>query len=116
MWCKSVEDIAGPFGVNKVSNALRSIEALGTMQTRHWNVATLNKLRAFMGLTKQATFKDINPDPAVVMGQKSVYDSPRRSRHKTGCPPQPIAPIQTHETDHLHNNRALYIHFLSPTH
>jgi hypothetical protein len=60
VWCDSVEDITGAFGANKVPNALRSIEALGIMKARHWNVATLNEFRAFMGLIKHATFEDIN--------------------------------------------------------
>jgi len=76
VWCDSVEDIAGAFGANKVPNALRSIEGLGIMQARHWNVATLNEFRAFLGLTKHTTFEDINPDPVVAVKLKSLYDSP----------------------------------------
>jgi len=76
IWCDSVEDVAGAFGANKVPNALRSVEMLGILEARQWNVATLNEFRAFMGLTKHTTFEDINPDPVVAAKLQGLYDSP----------------------------------------
>ncbi|KAK0649837.1 linoleate diol synthase [Cercophora newfieldiana] len=73
---ESVEDVAGAFGANKVPNVMKTIEILGIMQARYWNVATLNEFRAFMGLTKHETFEDINPDPVVAKRLKDLYDSP----------------------------------------
>lgn len=73
---ESVEDVAGAFGANKVPNVLKTIEILGIMQARYWNVATLNEFRAFMGLTKHETFEDINPDLAVAKRLNDLYDSP----------------------------------------
>jgi len=73
---ESIEDVAGSFGANKVPNSLKSIEVLGIMQSRYWNVATLNEFRAFMGLSKHKTFEDINPDPVVARKLKEFYDSP----------------------------------------
>jgi hypothetical protein len=34
----SVEDVAGSFGANRVPNILRSVEILGIIQARSWNI------------------------------------------------------------------------------
>ncbi|KAK3374288.1 linoleate diol synthase precursor [Lasiosphaeria ovina] len=73
---ESVDDVAGSFGANRVPDCLKTIEVLGIMQARYWNVATLNEFRSFMGLTKHRTFEDINPDPVVAKKLKDLYDSP----------------------------------------
>ncbi|KAM7213273.1 hem peroxidase [Rhypophila decipiens] len=73
---ESIEDVAGSFGANKVPDCMKTIEILGIMQARYWNVATLNEFRAFMGLTRHTTFEDINPDPVVAKKLQDLYDSP----------------------------------------
>jgi len=73
---ESIEDIAGAFGANKVPRVMKTIEVLGIMQARFWNVATLNEFRDFMGLTRHETFEDINPDPMVARRLRDLYDSP----------------------------------------
>ena len=73
---ESVDDVAGSFGANRVPNCMKAVEMLGIIQSRYWNVATLNEFRAFVGLTKHTTFEDINPEPAVVRKLKDLYDSP----------------------------------------
>lgn len=72
----SIEDVAGSYGANRVPNILRSVEILGIIQARTWNMASLNEFREFAGLTRHATFEDINPDPEVVKKLKDLYDSP----------------------------------------
>ncbi|KUI54671.1 Linoleate diol synthase [Cytospora mali] len=72
----SIEDISGSFGANKVSRCMRSIEVLGILQARSWNLGTLNEFREFVGLAKHATFEDINPDPEVASRLKQLYDTP----------------------------------------
>ena len=72
----SIEDIAGAFGANKVPPIMRSIEILGIIQARSWNLATLNEFRSFFGLTKHETFEDINSDKAVAEQLKHLYDTP----------------------------------------
>lgn len=72
----SVEDVAGSFGANKVPKILRSVEILGMIQARAWNMPTLNEFRQFSGLSKHTTFEDINPDPVVAQKLKDLYDSP----------------------------------------
>ncbi|KAF8856230.1 linoleate diol synthase [Acephala macrosclerotiorum] len=73
---ESIEDVAGTFGANKVPNCLRTVEILGIIQARYWNVATLNEFRTHFGLAKHETFEDINPDPEVAMKLMQLYDSP----------------------------------------
>lgn len=73
---KSIEDIAGAFGANKVPQVLRSVEILGIRQARSWNLATLNEFRTFFGLTKHETFESINKDVHVANQLKHLYDHP----------------------------------------
>ncbi|KAK0117789.1 hypothetical protein ONS95_012115 [Cadophora gregata] len=72
----SVEDVAGSFGANRVPKILKSVEILGIIQARSWNIASLNEFREFAGLKKHATFEDINPDPKVAEKLKNLYDHP----------------------------------------
>lgn len=72
----STEDVAGSFGANRVPTILRSVEILGIIQARSWNLATLNEFRAFFGLSRHKTFADINPDPVVQEKLKNLYDAP----------------------------------------
>jgi linoleate 8R-lipoxygenase/9,12-octadecadienoate 8-hydroperoxide 8R-isomerase len=73
---ESVEDLAGSFGANRVPKILKSVEILGIIQARSWNIASLNEFREFAGLQKHATFEDINPDPAVAEKLRNLYDHP----------------------------------------
>lgn len=73
---ESIEDTAGSYGANKVPQCLRAVEVLGIMQSRYWNLGTLNEFRSFVGLTKHTTFEDINPDPEVAARLRQLYDSP----------------------------------------
>ncbi|KAF8852536.1 heme peroxidase [Acephala macrosclerotiorum] len=73
---ESIEDVAGSFGANRVPKILKSVEILGIIQARSWNIASLNEFREFTGLQKHATFEDINPDPAVAEKLRNLYDNP----------------------------------------
>lgn len=92
----SISDVAGSFGANRVPTVMRSIEILGIIQARSWNMASLNEFRQFTGLTPHRTFEDINPDPAVVEKLKNLYDSPDFVELYPGLvaekPKPPIAP------------------------
>lgn len=72
----SILDVAGSFGANRVPTIMRSIEILGIMQARQWNLASLNEFRLFFGLKAHETFEEINPDPIVAKKLKNLYDSP----------------------------------------
>lgn len=72
----SIDDVAGAFGANRVPDILKSVEILGIIQARSWNLASLNEFRQFFGLTKHTTFEDINPDPLVAQKLRNLYDHP----------------------------------------
>jgi hypothetical protein len=72
----SIEDCAGSFGANRVPKVLRSVEILGIIQARSWNMASLNEFREFAGLQKHTTFEDINPDKEVAERLRNLYDNP----------------------------------------
>ena len=72
----SISDVAGSFGANRVPKILKAVEVLGIIQSRAWNMATLNEFRQFAGLTKHAKFEDINPDKEVAEKLKNLYDHP----------------------------------------
>lgn len=71
---EGIEDVSGSFGANRVPVILRSVEILGIMQARKWNLATLNEFRAFFNLTKHKTFEDINPVAADTL--RNLYGHP----------------------------------------
>lgn len=73
---ESIEDVAGSYGASRVPRCMKAIEVLGIIQARHWNMGTLNEFREFVGLTKHASFEDINPDPDVAAHLRQLYDSP----------------------------------------
>jgi len=72
----SISDVAGSFGANRVPKILRSVEILGIIQARSWNMASLNEFRQFSGLIKHETFEDINPDKEVAEKLRNLYDHP----------------------------------------
>ena len=73
---ESIEDVAGSFGANRVPQVLRSVEILGIIQARSWNLATLNEFRAFFGLKKHETFEEINSNKQVADQLRHLYDTP----------------------------------------
>ncbi|OOF98169.1 hypothetical protein ASPCADRAFT_142143 [Aspergillus carbonarius ITEM 5010] len=76
MFADSVEDCAGAFGARNVPSIFKNIEALGIMQARSWNLATLNEFRKFFDLAPYKTFEEINPDPYIADQLKRLYDEP----------------------------------------
>ncbi|KAL4941229.1 Psi-producing oxygenase A [Aspergillus oleicola] len=73
---KSVEDCAGAFGASHVPAIFKSIEALGIMQARRWNLGTLNEFRQYFNLAPHKTFEDINSDPYIAEHLRRLYDHP----------------------------------------
>jgi len=72
----SMEDPAGLFGSRMVPKALRVVEILGIIQSRKWQMASLNEFRGFFGLKKHNTMEDINPDPGIASLLRNLYDHP----------------------------------------
>ena len=76
IWTASVCDIAGSYGANHVPEILKNIEVLGIMQSRSWNLASLNEFRAYFKLVPHKTFEDINADPLIAEQLRHLYGHP----------------------------------------
>ncbi|RMD41756.1 hypothetical protein DV735_g3371, partial [Chaetothyriales sp. CBS 134920] len=76
IWIDSVNDLAGAFGALNVPDVMRSVEMLGIIQARSWNLASLNEFREYFNLTAHKTFEDINPDPYVQEQLRNLYGHP----------------------------------------
>ncbi|TDZ29567.1 Linoleate 10R-lipoxygenase [Colletotrichum spinosum] len=72
----SVEDCAGAFGARNVPAVMKSVEMMGIMQGRKWDVAGLNEFRKHFGLKPYEKFEDINSDPAVSEQLRHLYQHP----------------------------------------
>ncbi len=92
---ESIEDCAGSFGANRVPTIMRSVEILGMMQARQWNMCSLNEFRRFFGLKPHETFLDINPDPEVARKLKNLYDSPDFVELYPGLVAEKAKPVYT---------------------
>jgi hypothetical protein len=84
----AVEDVAGAFGACNVPAAMRSVEILGILQGRKWNVAGLNEFRKHFGLKPYERFEDINSDPAVADRLRHLYEHPDFVELYAEGPPQ----------------------------
>lgn len=76
IWISSVEDVAGAYGAAHVPPVLKSVEVLGIMQARSWNLASLNEFRAYFQLKPHETFESINPDPHIADQLSRLYGHP----------------------------------------
>ncbi|RMZ82489.1 hypothetical protein DV737_g2008, partial [Chaetothyriales sp. CBS 132003] len=76
IWIDSVNDVAGAFQTRHVPRVMRSIEMLGIIQARSWNLASLNEFREYFNLTAHKTFEDINPDPYIQQQLRNLYGHP----------------------------------------
>ncbi|KAK5061548.1 hypothetical protein LTR84_008092 [Exophiala bonariae] len=71
-----IDQVAGSFGARNVPKSMRAITMLGIMQSRSWNLCTLNEYRHFFGLKKYETFEEINSDPQIVSQLRHLYEHP----------------------------------------
>jgi linoleate 10R-lipoxygenase len=71
-----IEQVAGSFGARNIPKSMRAITMLGIMQSRSWNLCTLNEYRHFFGLKKYETFEEINSDPQIANQLKHLYEHP----------------------------------------
>ncbi|OQU97287.1 hypothetical protein CLAIMM_03240 [Cladophialophora immunda] len=71
-----VEEVAGAFGARNIPKSLRAITILGILQSRSWNLCTLNEYRQFFGLKTYDTFEEVNRDPYVAEQLKNLYEHP----------------------------------------
>lgn len=71
-----VEQVSGAFGARNIPKSMRAITILGIMQSRAWNLCTLNEYRKFFGLKTYDTFLEVNSDPYVAEQLQHLYEHP----------------------------------------
>jgi linoleate 8R-lipoxygenase/9,12-octadecadienoate 8-hydroperoxide 8R-isomerase len=76
MFTASVQDVAGSFGAFHVPEILKSVDMLGIIQARSWNLASLNEFRKYFNLEPHKTFAEINSDPKVAEALEHLYGHP----------------------------------------
>lgn len=76
IWTASVSDVAGRYGASHVPAILKNVEILGIVQSRSWNLASLNEFRSYFKLQPHEKFEDINPDPEIAEQLRRLYGHP----------------------------------------
>ncbi|KAK4948051.1 hypothetical protein LTR10_013105 [Elasticomyces elasticus] len=76
IWTASVSDVAGRYGASHVPAILKNVEILGIIQSRSWNLASLNEFRSYFKLQPHEKFEDINPDPEIAGQLRRLYGHP----------------------------------------
>ena len=71
-----MEDPMCSFGAGQIPRIFKSVEILGILQARKWEVATLNEFRQFFGMSTHKTFEDINSDRNITDKLRDLYGSP----------------------------------------
>ena len=72
----AMEDPISQFGALNQPKSFRTIEILGILQARQWQLATLNEFREFFGLSRHKTFQDINGNPKIQERLRALYEDP----------------------------------------
>lgn len=73
---RAMEDPICQFGAKNVPKFFRSIEILGILQSRKWEMATLNEFREFFKMSRHQSFEDINSDPKIQTNLRNLYEHP----------------------------------------
>lgn len=76
IWTNAVSDVAGRYGASHVPPILKNVEILGIIQSRSWNLASLNEFRQYFKLKPYEKFEDINPDPYIAEQLQRLYGHP----------------------------------------
>jgi linoleate 10R-lipoxygenase len=71
-----IEQVAGSFGARNIPKSMRAVTVLGIVQSRSWNLCTLNEYRRFFGLKTYDTFEEVNSDPYIAEQLKHLYEHP----------------------------------------
>ena len=73
---ETMEDPICHFGAKNVPKFFKSIEILGILQARKWEIATLNEFREFFGMSRHERFSDINTDEKIQQALCHLYEDP----------------------------------------
>ncbi|KAL8990819.1 MAG: hypothetical protein Q9169_008029 [Polycauliona sp. 2 TL-2023] len=72
----SMDDPISQFGPRNVPRSLKNVEIMGILQSRKWEIGTLNDFRDFFGLGRHATFEDISKNVEIQDALRDLYDHP----------------------------------------
>ena len=64
------------FGPRNVPRCLRSVEMLGILQARKWEIGTLNDFRDFFGLRRHDSFESITKNVEIQNALRDLYEHP----------------------------------------
>ena len=70
---RCMEDPMCSFGARQIPKLFKSVEMLGILQSRKWEVCSLNEFRQFFGMSRHKTFEDINEDKKVCDALRDLY-------------------------------------------
>ena len=71
-----LQDPICQFGARNTPKFFRSIEILGILQARKWEISSLNEFRSFFGMKPHRTFEDINSNPKISSSLRNLYEHP----------------------------------------
>lgn len=72
----SMDDPISNFGPCNVPRCLKSVEIMGIIQARKWEVGTLNDFRDFFGMERHKTFESMTKNKEVQDALRDLYDHP----------------------------------------
>ena len=73
---KCMDEPISNFGPRNVPRCLRSVEIMGILQARQWQIGTLNDFRDFFGMSRHDTFESITGDAEVQNALRDLYEHP----------------------------------------
>ena len=73
---RCMKDPISNFGPRNVPKSLRSVEILGILQARKWEIGTLNDFREFFGMKRHKTFEDLTKNEEIQHALRDLYDHP----------------------------------------
>lgn len=73
---RTMEDPIHQFGARNIPKVFRSVEILGILQARKWELATLNEFREFFGMSRHKHFADINSNTDIQNALRDLYEDP----------------------------------------
>ena len=72
----SMDDPISNFGPQNVPKVLKTVETMGILQARKWEIGTLNDFREFFGMKRHETFEQISGNEDIRNALRDLYDHP----------------------------------------
>ena len=72
----AMDDPISNFGPRNIPKCLRSVEIMGIMQARKWEVGTLNDFREFFHMPRHETFESVTGNIEIQNALRDLYDHP----------------------------------------